>query len=159
MGCCASPLPGRFGGVAGGLVIKRVGATSLSAGPIAGTPGAVNFARASMHGAFDSVTVFIELSHASQSAEDDDAHPAPSKTPAARAQVMIIVFEVIGGWVLLSRWTELKARRLRQTFPGRALLPQCPIFRSWRSHERSPVLSHHFGHFVKLLKIFANSHG
>src|SRR5690348_16550935 len=96
MGCCASPLPGRFGGVAGGLVINLVGATSISAGPRAGTPGAVNFASASMHGAFDKETVFTELSHASQLADDDDAQPAASKTPAAALQIRVNVLGIIG---------------------------------------------------------------
>jgi len=49
-----------------------------------------------MHGAFDKETVFTELSHASQSAEDDDAHPAASKTPAAMPETRVRNLGVIG---------------------------------------------------------------
>jgi len=49
-----------------------------------------------MHGAFDKETVFTELSHASQLADDDDAHPAASKTPAAALQIRVNVLGIIG---------------------------------------------------------------
>jgi len=48
-----------------------------------------------MHGAFDKVTVLVELSHASQLG-DDVAQPAFSKMPAAVTQMTVSVLEVIG---------------------------------------------------------------
>src|SRR5690242_13159450 len=56
IGCCASPLPGRSA-VDGALVPFR-GATSSSAGPSAGTSGAVNRSSIVISGAADDDLVF-----------------------------------------------------------------------------------------------------
>ncbi|HEY2082112.1 MAG TPA: hypothetical protein VGI88_04960, partial [Verrucomicrobiae bacterium] len=69
------PLPGRLAGASSAFVVQWPGATSVSAGPSAGTSAAVNLLRTSMHGV---VEVDADFSCCADGAEQ----PANSTRPA-----------------------------------------------------------------------------